>query len=256
MNNFFETSKKSSRTRPLGRSVRGLRALFNLTLVLGLSAVILVTGLYVFVANEYEGDLGRTYPELVQDSYVYDAQGKKIGEIPAAESRETVGRAGLGEYLPEAVVAVEDRRFYEHFGVDFEGLGRAAWTDLRAWEVQEGGSTISEQLMKNLYVPEEERLEISFWRRFVQSALAFAYERNHTKEEVLTAYLNTVYFGDGAYGAEVASRRYFGKSASELTLSEAAALAGFLHAPSRRTRPGRVRSSSGRPRNAGTGCSG
>ncbi len=232
MNNFFETSKKSSRASPLGRSVRGLRALFNLTLVLGLSAVILVTGLYVFVANEYEDDLGRTYPQLAQDSYVYDAQGKKIGEIPAAERRETVGRAGLGEYLPEAVVAVEDRRFYEHFGVDFEGLGRAAWTDLRAWEVQEGGSTISEQLMKNLYVPEEERLEISFWRRFVQSSLAFAYERNHTKEQVLTAYLNTVYFGDGAYGAEVAARRFFGKSASELTLSEAATLAGFLHGPS------------------------
>jgi penicillin-binding protein 1A len=232
VNNFFETSKRSSRAGPLGRSVRGLRALFNLTLVSVLVAVILVTGLYVFVANEYEDDLDRTYPQLVQDSYVYDAQGTKIGEIPAAESRETVARAGLGEYLPEAVVAVEDRRFYEHFGVDFEGLGRAAWTDLRAWEVQEGGSTISEQLMKNLYVPADERLEISFWRRFVQSSLAFAYERNHTKEQVLTAYLNTVYFGDGAYGAEVAARRFFGKHASELTLSEAATLVGFLHGPS------------------------
>src|ERR687894_1191888 len=232
LNNFFETGKKSSKARPLGRSAWGLRSLFNLTLVLGLSAVILVTGLYEFVVNEYENDLGRTYPELAQDSYVYDEQGKKIGEIPAAESRETVGRPGFGEHLPQAVVAVEDRRFYEHFGVDFEGLGRAAWTDLRAWEVQEGGSTISEQLMKNLYVPADERLEISFWRRFVQSSLAFAYERRHTKEEILTAYLNTVYYGDGAYGAERAARRYFGKSASELTLSEAATLAGFLHGPS------------------------
>ena len=197
--------------------------------MLGLSAVILVTGFYEFVVNEYEDDLGRTYPELAQDSYVYDEQGKKIGEIPAAESRETVGRPGFGEHLPQAVVAVEDRRFYEHFGVDFEGLGRAAWTDLRAWEVQEGGGTISEQLMKNLYVPEEERLEISFWRRFVQSSLAFAYEQNYTKEQILTAYLNTVYLGDGA---EVAAWRFFGKNASALTLSEAATLAGFLHAPS------------------------
>jgi penicillin-binding protein 1A len=200
--------------------------------VLGLSAVILVTGLYEFVVNEYEDDLGRTYPELAQDSYVYDEQGKKIGEIPAAESRETVGRPGFGEHLPQAVVVVEDRRFYEHFGVDFEGLGRAVWTDLRAWEVQEGGGTISEQVMKNLYVPEEERLEISFWRRFVQSSLAFAYEQNYTKEQILTAYLNTVYLGDGAYGTEVAARRFFGKNASALTLSEAATLAGFLHAPS------------------------
>jgi len=232
VNNFFETSKKAKRARPLGRFVRGLRALFNLTLVMGLLAVILVVGLYVFVMDQYEDDLGRTYPELAQNSYVYDKQGKKIGEIPAEESRETVGPAGLGEHLPAAVVAVEDRRFHEHFGVDFEGLGRAAWTDLRAWEVQEGGSTITEQLMKNLYVPEEERLQISFWRRFLQSSLAFAYERNHTKEEVLTAYLNTVYFGNGAYGAEVAAQRYFDKSARELTLSEAATLAGFLHAPS------------------------
>jgi membrane peptidoglycan carboxypeptidase len=152
---------------------------------LGLSAVILVTGLYEFVVNEYEDDLGRTYPELAQDSYVYDEQGKKIGEIPAAESRETVGRPGFGEHLPQAVVAVEDRRFYEHFGVAFEGLGRAAWTDLRAWEVQESGSTISEQLMKNLYVPEEERLEISFWRRFVQSSLASPTSRTIRKNRSL-----------------------------------------------------------------------
>jgi penicillin-binding protein 1A len=168
----------------------------------------------------------------MQDSYVYDAQGEMIGAFRAEESRQTVSMSGMGEHLPSAVVAVEDRRFYEHFGVDFEGLGRAAWTDLRAWEVQEGGSTISEQLMKNLFVDEDERLDVSFWRRFVQSSLAFSYERRHTKDEILTAYLNTVYYGDGAYGAERAAQRYFGKGAGETTLSEAAALAGFLHAPS------------------------
>jgi penicillin-binding protein 1A len=86
--------------------------------------------------------------------------------------------------------------------------------------------------MKNLFVPEDERFDISFWRRFVQSALAFSYERHHTKKEILTAYLNTVYFGNGAYGAEMAAQRYFDKSAKDLTLSEAAALAGFLDAPS------------------------
>ncbi len=232
MNNFFETSKKTSKGRPLGRFVRGLRALFNLALILGVSAVIVVACLYLFVVKEYEDDLNRTYPELPENSYVYDVNGNKIGELPAPESRQTVGFKGLGKDLPEAVVAVEDRRFYDHFGVDFEGLARAAWTDLRSWDVQEGGSTITEQLMKNLYVPEDERLKTSFRRRFVQSALAFAYERRHTKDEVLTAYLNTVYFGDGAYGAEAAAQRYFGKSASDLNLSEAATLAGLLHAPS------------------------
>jgi len=231
--NFFETSSKKSKKRPRLRAVRrGLRVLFNLVLVFGFLAVVGIACLYQFVLREYEGDLDRTYPELAENSYVYDVDGNKIGEIPVAESRETVGFDGLGQHLPEAVVAVEDRRFYDHFGVDFEGLARAALTDLRSLEVKEGGSTISEQLMKNLYVPEDQRLDTSFRRRFVQSALAFAYERKHTKNEILTAYLNTVYFGDGAYGAEEAAQRYFGKSARDLNLSEAATLAGLLHAPS------------------------
>ena len=233
MENFFETSSKKSKKRPRLRAVRrGLRVLFNLVLVFGFLAVVGIACLYLFVLREYEGDLDRTYPELAENSYVYDVDGNKIGEIPVAESRETVGFDGLGQHLPEAVVAVEDRRFYDHFGVDFEGLARAALTDLRSLEVKEGGSTISEQLMKNLYVPEDQRLDTSFRRRFVQSALAFAYERKHTKNEILTAYLNTVYFGDGAYGAEEAAQRYFGKSARDLNLSEAATLAGLLHAPS------------------------
>jgi membrane peptidoglycan carboxypeptidase len=232
VNEFFDTSNKKWKRRPPGRLVRGLRALFNLVLVLSVAAVVILACLYLFVVREYEDSINRTYPELAENSYVYDVDGNMIGEIPVTERRETVGFEGLGAHLPEAVVAVEDRRFYDHFGVDFEGLARAAWTDLRSWEVQEGGSTITEQLMKNLYVPEGQRLDTSFRRRFVQSALAFAYERKHTKNEVLTAYLNTVYFGDGAYGAEEAAQRYFGKSARDLDLSESAMLAGLLHAPS------------------------
>ncbi len=232
MNEFFETSNKKSKRRPPSRFVRGLCALFNLVLVLSVFVVVILACLYLFVVKEYEDSLNRIYPELAENSYVYDVDGNKIGKIPVTESRETVGFRGLGEHLPGAVVAVEDRRFYGHFGVDFEGLARAAWTDLRSWEVQEGGSTITEQLMKNLYVSEGQRLDTTFRRRFVQSALAFAYERKHTKNEVLTAYLNTVYFGDGAYGAEEAAQRYFGKSARNLNLSESAMLAGLLHAPS------------------------
>jgi penicillin-binding protein 1A len=243
VNSFFETSKKSSKKRRRGILLRTLRFLFNLALVMAAIAVVLVVGLYLVVIREHGDRLEERYPDLAQDSYVYAADGERIGEFEVQESRETVGFEDLGEYLPLAVVAVEDRRFYDHFGVDFEGVARAAWTDLRAWEVQEGGSTITEQLMKNLYVPEAERLRVSFWRRFVQSALAFSYERHHTKTEILTAYLNTVYFGNGAYGAEVAAERYFGKSAENLTLSEAAALAGFLHAPSTYFLPGETQGS-------------
>ena len=231
MNSFFETSKKAKRPR-LSLFLRTLRFLFNLALIVAVTSVIVLVGSYWLVVGEYGERLDRRYPELVQDSYVYDVNGNKVGEFSVQESRETVGFDGFGRHLPRAVVAVEDRRFYDHLGVDPEGVARAAWTDLRAREVQEGGSTITEQLMKNLFVPEGERFEVSFRRRFVQSALAFSYERHHTKWEILTAYLNTVYFGNGAYGAEMAAQRYFGKSARELTLSEAAALAGFLDAPS------------------------
>ena len=160
MNSFFETSKKGTKKRRVGLFLRVLRFLFNAVLILAISAIILVIGLYLFVTREYEDRLDQRYPDLAQDSYVYDANGRKIGEFEVEESRETVGFDDFGEHLPAAVVAVEDRRFYDHFGVDFEGVARAAWTDLRAWEVHEGGSTITEQLMKNLYVPEGERFEV------------------------------------------------------------------------------------------------
>lgn len=190
------------------------------------------SGLYLYVIYAYSDQLDSRYPDLSQNSAVYDVDGNQISEFKADENRKTVGEDELGEYLPEAVVAVEDRRFYDHYGVDFTGISRAAWTDLRTFAVSQGGSTITEQLMKNLYISEERRGNISPWRRAEQAALSIAYERRHTKDEILTAYLNTVYFGDGAYGAEEAAQTYFGKSAADLSLDEAAALAGFLHSPS------------------------
>ncbi|HZY64473.1 MAG TPA: transglycosylase domain-containing protein [Rubrobacteraceae bacterium] len=232
MNSFFETSKKPSKKRWRRFFAWTFRTLFKLGLATLLIVAVGLVGLYAYLVNGYEDQLERRYPDLVQNSRVYDADGEEIATFPAEQNRETVGPDALGEYLTQATAAIEDRRFYEHVGVDFEGLGRAAWTDLRSWSVQEGGSTITEQLAKNLFVPEEQWMEVSFWRRLNQSALAFAYERRHTKEEILTAYLNTVYFGEGAYGAELAAERYFGKDARDLTLSESAALAGFLHAPS------------------------
>ena len=143
MNSFFETSKKGTKKYRLGLLLRVLRAMFNVVLILAISAAIVVTGLYLFVTREYEDRLDQRYPQLAQDSYVYDADGRRIGEFEVEESRETVGFDVFGEHLPRAVVAVEDRRFYDHFGVDLEGVARAAWTDLRAWDVHDGGSTIT-----------------------------------------------------------------------------------------------------------------
>jgi membrane peptidoglycan carboxypeptidase len=111
VNSFFETSKKASKKRQRGLVLRTLRVLFNLFLILAVTALILVAGLYWFVIREYGDRLDQRYPELVQDSYVYDASGNKIGEFGVHESRETVAYDGFGKYLPQAVVAVEDRRF-------------------------------------------------------------------------------------------------------------------------------------------------
>jgi penicillin-binding protein 1A len=236
---LFKTTKKAARKRPakapkkrVGWFLRSLRFLLNFALILIIGTIAIVSGLYTFVIQVYGDQLDPTYPDLVQNSALYDANGDQIAEFEARENRRTVGTENLGEYLPQAVVAVEDKRFYEHWGADFAGIGRAAWENLQTLTVGQGGSTITEQLMKNLYISEERRGEVSLWRRLEQAALAFAYERRHTKEEILTVYLNTVYFGDGAYGAEEAAESYFGKSARDLTSDEAATLAGFLHSPS------------------------
>ncbi|QYJ14350.1 Penicillin-binding protein 2D [Rubrobacter xylanophilus DSM 9941] len=240
MNPRFETGRKGRKRRP-GGLLALVRAAFNAALLLAAAGLLLLAGTYVYALERYGEGISRRYPTLPEDSYVYDAGGERIATLPAAQRRVTVAYRELGPYLPRAVVAVEDRRFYEHAGVDPEGVLRAAWADLRAWRVEEGGSTITEQLVKNLYIPREDRFKVSFWRRLLQACLAHAYEREHTKREILTAYLNAVYFGRGAYGAEAAARAYFGKSAEELSLSEAAALAGFLHAPSYYGRGGEER---------------
>ena len=135
----------------------------------------------------------------------------------------------LPPHLPHAVLAVEDRRFYEHAGIDPRGILRALWDNVWAGGLRSGGSTISQQLAKNLFLSPERTL-----RRKVQEALlAFWLERRFGKDQILTIYLNRVYFGQGAYGVDAAARRYFGKPAQEVSVYESALLAGLLKAPSR-----------------------
>jgi penicillin-binding protein 1A len=132
-------------------------------------------------------------------------------------------------WLPMAVLATEDRRFYTHFGLDPQGLARATLANLRAGRVVQGGSTITQQLAKNVFLTNDR----SFTRKIQEALLAFQLERRFTKDEILTIYLNRVYLGAGTYGVEAASRRYFGKSARAVNAHEAAVIAGLLKAPSR-----------------------
>ena len=135
----------------------------------------------------------------------------------------------LPPYVAGAVMAIEDRRFYSHFGIDPLGLARAMWVNLRLGRFAQGGSTITQQLAKNLFLTPEKTI-----RRKVQEAmLALVIEWRHDKDEILSAYLNRVYYGSGAYGIDGAARTYFGKRAADLTLWESAVLAGLLKAPSR-----------------------
>lgn len=135
----------------------------------------------------------------------------------------------LPDYVGNAVLAIEDRRFHYHFGVDPIGLLRAAVTNFTSGRVVQGGSTITQQLAKNLFLKPER----TFKRKIQEAILAVWLETKYTKEEILTAYLNRVYFGSGAYGIDAAARVYFDKPATQLTLEEAAMLAGLLKAPAR-----------------------
>jgi penicillin-binding protein 1A len=146
-----------------------------------------------------------------------------------AQNAPPVDLASLPAYVPQAFIAIEDRRFYHHLGVDFEGMMRAGAQNIRAGRVVQGGSTITQQLAKNLFLTNERS-----WRRKAQEImLAFWLESRFTKDEILALYLSRVYFGAGAYGVEAAAERYFDRPARELTLLQAAMVAGLVKAPSR-----------------------
>src|SRR5690606_31366520 len=157
-----------------------------------------------------------------------DAHGKEIGSRGGTMS-PVVPLGELPPYLVKAFLATEDRRFYEHNGLDPRGLARAMWANIRAGRLVEGGSTITQQLAKNLYLDSDRTL----WRKAQEALIAFWLEANYSKEEILTAYLNRVYMGAGNYGIDAAAHYYFGKSARDVSLSEAAVLAGLPKAPSR-----------------------
>lgn len=146
-----------------------------------------------------------------------------------AQNAPPVDLASLPPYVPQAFIAIEDRRFYNHLGVDFGGMMRAAAENVRSGRVVQGGSTITQQLAKNLFLTNERS-----WRRKAQEImLAFWLESRFTKDEILALYLSRVYFGAGAYGIEAAAERYFDRPARELTLLQSAMIAGLVKAPSR-----------------------
>ena len=137
----------------------------------------------------------------------------------------------MSPYLLQAFIAIEDSRFYQHFGLDPRGLARALWHNLRKGKIVEGGSTITQQLAENEYFIGVSGPARSLGKKIEEAIYAIKLERTYTKDEILERYLNRIYFGHGRFGVEAASQYYFGKSAADLSLSEAAMLAGIPNAP-------------------------
>ena len=163
-----------------------------------------------------------------ENTFVYAADGSLLGGIPAERNRQVVSLDRVSGWMPRATVAIEDRRFYDHSGIDPEGIARAVVRDVQAGEVVEGGSTITQQLVRNLYISQERTVE----RKLKEACLAVKLDRAWSKEQVIESYLNSVYYGHLAYGIEAAAQTYFAKSAKNLTLGESALLAGLTQAPS------------------------
>lgn len=200
---------------------------FLFTIAIGLS--LFLGGLLLTLALLKVPDI-RTVAEYqpVQASEILDRHGRVISRI-YAENRTVIPLHQLPDYLPQAFVAAEDSRFYEHPGLDFWSVFRAALNNVRSGRRGQGGSTITQQVAKSLLLTPEK----TYLRKFKEAILAWRIDTLLTKEEVLHIYLNQIYLGSGAYGVEAAAWDYFGKSARELSVGEAAILAGLPQAPSR-----------------------
>lgn len=236
----------ASRERPAGRRLTLNK--FRLIVVLfgfGVLAVIsTIFGMLMAVASDLPSLEATNEFKASRNSILYDHtfNGKdpdkhRIAVLTGNENRILVESKDISPSIKHAVVAIEDKRFYEHKGIDYQGIGRALWADVRRQHAVQGGSTITQQFVKNALVAQTNR---SVFQKLREAALAYQLERKWAKDKILTQYLNTVYFGEGAYGIESAARVYFGSvhpgcepdCASVLDPAEAALLAGLIASPS------------------------
>lgn len=220
--------------------LRGVRRepadIVKAVLVLGVGLPVVAVGVAVlgFFATFYMFPPATQIPSprpgvLAETSKVYAADGSLIAAFHAERNRELIKLSQVPKHLQRAVVAAEDARFYEHSGVDFQSVVRALVADVQAGGSVQGGSTITQQYVKNTYVGSERTL----LRKIREARIAAQLERTWSKTKILERYLNTIYLGRGAYGVQAAAQTYFDKPASELSLSESAMLAGLIPAPER-----------------------
>jgi len=220
--------RKKSKKKP-GRGARSLLGrMVYWSLVLGLWLVIGAVGAVLYVGAHLPPIQSLEIPKRPPSIQVVDVEGRPLarrGDLAGAP----LALREMPAYVPRAFIAIEDRRFYQHYGVDPMGIGRALVANVLHRGVAQGGSTITQQLAKNLFLTQERTIT----RKMQEVLLALWLERKFSKTQILELYLNRVYFGAGSYGIEQASQRYFGKSAKQIGLAEAALLAGLVKSPSR-----------------------
>jgi penicillin-binding protein 1A len=219
-----QPGRKAGKARRRG----GIMRLFYWGAVLGLWGTIAVVGVVVWAGAHLPPIQSLEIPKRPPTIQITGIDGSVLatrGEMAGTN----VALKELPPYLPRAFIAIEDRRFYSHYGVDPIGIARALVTNILHRGVSQGGSTLTQQLAKNLFLTQERTMA----RKLQEAELALWLERKHSKAEILELYLNRVYFGSGAYGVEAAAQRYFGKSAKNVTVAEAAMLAGLVKSPTR-----------------------
>ncbi|WP_071459606.1 transglycosylase domain-containing protein [Bacillus massilinigeriensis] len=199
--------------------------LTQIILLVGLVTVLLTILWFAFIASRT--DVQSLKDGLKQSTVIYDKDGDRAGKV-ATDRLDGVSFNDLPKHVPNAVVAIEDERFYQHKGFDIKGIARAFFGNLFAGRITGGGSTITQQLTKNALLSPER----SYKRKIEELFLAVEIEKAYTKEEIMEMYLNQVYFGSGAWGISNASKKYFNKDIQDVTISEAAVLAALLQAPS------------------------
>ncbi len=222
-----QPSEREPRASKPRRSLIG--RLFYWSVVLGLWGIIALGVLIAYHASKLPPIDQLAVPKRPPNIAILGSDGTLLANRGETGGRE-VSLSELPPYLPQAFIAIEDRRFYTHAGIDPIGIGRALLRNImRAGGGVQGGSTLTQQLAKNLFLTQERTAS----RKIQEAILALWLERNYSKNEILELYLNRVYFGSGAYGVEGAAQKYFGKSAREVTIAEAAILGGLVQSPSR-----------------------
>ena len=227
---YTDARRRRTSRRRRARQTRRIVALVIVLLLVALAAAATLGAFATTTAFRASCSLDSVpiINELGQNSRVYDKNGDLLGLIRAEQNRQVVSFTEISPQLRAATVAIEDRRFYEHPGIDYEGILRAAISNVEAGKVRQGGSTITQQLVRNLFIGSD----VSFNRKVKEACLALKLDEAWEKDEILDQYLNTVYYGNRAYGVEAAAQTYFGRPSGELTLAEAAMIAGLPQAPS------------------------